>query len=79
VPAEKTAFSPVHFAASRISAEIDAMLADLPADANLEEVAADLIAVVAAMNGHTDFVAIFTEAILARRALTELGINLDPS
>ena len=66
----------VGLAAVPISIEIDAMLAALPADADLSEIASDLIAELASMSDHPQFVAIFTEALIARQALTELGIKL---
>jgi hypothetical protein len=69
-------FDVVHSAACRISAEIDAMLGDLPGDVNLDEVAADLVAVVTSMSTRPDFIRIFTEAIAARQALIELRIKI---
>ena len=49
------------------------MLGRLPADADLDEIASALIVNLAAMSDHPNFIAIFTEALAGRRALTELG------
>ena len=63
-------------AAIPISIEIDRMLVGLPADADLDKIASDLVANLTAMSDHPNFIAIFTEALAARRALTELGIKI---
>jgi len=68
-------FDAVHEAAVQISIEIDAMLAALPAGADQTEIASDLMDYVASMSDHPQFVAIFTDALIARRALTELGVK----
>ena len=60
-------------AAIPISIEIDRMLGRLPANADLDEIASALIVNLAAMSDHPTFIAIFTEALATRRALTELG------
>jgi hypothetical protein len=60
-------------AAVPISIEIDRMLGRLPANADLDEIASALIVNLAAMSDHPNFIAIFAEALAARRALTELG------
>lgn len=66
----------VRLAAIAISIEIDAMVAALPADADLTEIAFDLIyELEAAMCDRRDIIAIFKEALMARRALTELGVD----
>jgi hypothetical protein len=54
-------------AAIPISIEIDRMLVGLPAGTNLDEIASALIANLAAMSDHPNFIAIFTEALAARR------------
>ena len=66
----------VHRASVPISIEIDEMLSRLPADANLDEIAFDLIAQLAAKSHRPEFIAIFTEALVARQALIELDIKL---
>jgi hypothetical protein len=66
----------VDSAAIPISIEIDRMLSGLPADADLDEIASALIVNLAAMSDHPNFIVIFTEALAARRALTELGIKI---
>ena len=77
MPAEQTeTFDAVHFAALPIAIEIDAMVATLPADADLAQVAADLIYELALRCERREFVEIFTEALAARRALIELGVHL---
>jgi hypothetical protein len=63
-------------AAIPISIEIDRMLSGLPVDADLNEIASALIVNLAAMSDHPNFIAIFTEALAARQALTELGIKI---
>jgi hypothetical protein len=65
----------VRTAAAKISVEIDAMLGALPADADLDEIAGDLIAVLASKSDHAEFIVIFTQALAARQALTELGVK----
>jgi hypothetical protein len=65
----------VRLAAIAISIEIDAMVAALPADADLTEIAFDLIYELEAMCDRRDIIAIFKEALMARRALTELGVD----
>jgi hypothetical protein len=68
-------YEAVDAAAIPISIEIDRMLVGPPADADLDKIASDLIANLAAMSDHPNFIAIFIEALAARRALTELGIK----
>jgi hypothetical protein len=75
VPEPQTS-NPVHLAVLPIAIEIDAMVAALPADADLAEIASDLIFELDARCGSRDFIAIFKEALAARRALTELGIKV---
>jgi hypothetical protein len=65
----------VRTAAAKISFEIDAMLMALPADVDLTEIAGDLVAILALQTDHPEFIAIFTEALAARQALTELGVK----
>ena len=68
----------VRLAAVPISIEIDAMVAALPADADLAEIADDLIFELASLSDHhPQFIAIFREALIARRVLIELGISLE--
>lgn len=52
------------------------MVAALPADTDLTEIAFDLIDNLASMSDHPQFIAIFREALIARRALIELNIQL---
>lgn len=66
----------VDSAAIPISIEIDRMLSGVPADADLDEIASALIVKLAAMSDHPNFIVIFTEALAARRALTELGVKI---
>jgi hypothetical protein len=66
----------VHHAAVRISIETNEMLRRLPADADLDEVAYDLIAQLAAMSDRPEFIDIFTTALAARQALTELDVKI---
>jgi hypothetical protein len=76
MPAQQTGtIEAVRLAAIPISIEIDAMVAALPADADLAEIAGDLIAVLASTSDHPEFIAIFTEALAARQALIELGVK----
>jgi hypothetical protein len=78
MPAEQTeTIDAVRLAAAPISVEIDAMLAALPADADLAEIAFDLIFELEAMCDRRDIIAIFKEGLIARRALTELGVDLN--
>lgn len=74
--AQAEAFDAVHFAAARIATEIDLMMAALPADTEPTELAANLMDDVASMSEYPQFVAVFTEALIARRALTELGVKI---
>jgi hypothetical protein len=73
---EPETINAVHLAVLPISIEIDAMVAALPPDADLAEIASDLIYKLDARCGSRDFIAIFKEALAARDALTELGIKL---
>jgi hypothetical protein len=73
---EPQTINAVHFAVLPIAIEIDAMVAALPADADLAEIASDLISKLDSRCGSRDFIAIFKEALAARQALTELGIKL---
>jgi hypothetical protein len=76
MPAEQPeTIDAVRLAAVQISIEIDAMIAALPAEADPAETAFDLIAELESMSDHPQFIAIFTEALIARRVLTELGIR----
>jgi hypothetical protein len=78
VPAEQTeTIDVVHSAAVPISIEIDAMVAALPADSDLSRIAFDLIFELASMSNHPQFIAIFREALIARRTLIEQGISLE--
>ena len=63
----------VHRASVPISIEIDEMLSRLPADANLDEIAFDLIAQLAAKSDRPEFIAIFTEALAARQGPDRIG------
>jgi hypothetical protein len=45
------------------------------ADADPIEVANDLIVELAACCGYPEFIALFADALAARQAMTELGIN----
>ena len=65
----------VRSAAIPISIEIDVMVAALPANVDLTEIAGDLVAILASQTDHPEFIAIFTEALAARQALTELGVK----
>jgi hypothetical protein len=77
MPAEQTeTFDAVHFAAALISIEIDAMVAALPAGADLTEIAFELIDELEARCDCRDFIAIFKEALIGRQALTELSVQL---
>jgi hypothetical protein len=69
----------VGLAAVPISIEIDAMLAALPADADLAEIAGELIFQLEGRCDCRDFIAILSEALIARTALTELGIKFKPA
>jgi hypothetical protein len=51
-------------------------VAALPAGANLTEIAFDLVDELERMCDRSDIIAIFKEGLLARKALTELGIQL---
>ena len=73
---QKTIDDVVHSAAAPISIELDTMIAALPANADLTEIAFDWISRLEAMCDRRDFIAIFNEALIARQALTELGIKL---
>ena len=64
-------------AAGPISIEIDAMVAALPAGADLAEIAIELIYELGERCDSRDFIAIFKEALTARHALTELGVDLN--
>jgi hypothetical protein len=66
----------VHMAAVPISVEIDAMLARVPADADLADIADELVAELEAMCDRRDFIDVFNKALIARRALVELGIGV---
>jgi hypothetical protein len=63
-------------AAVPISIEIDEMLALFLQTRGLDEIAFDLIDRLKAICGHLKFIAIFAEALIARRVLTELGVKL---
>jgi hypothetical protein len=77
MPAEQAETSEaVRSAAVPISIEIDAMIAALPGGADLTEIAFDLINELEARCDCRDFIAIFKEALLARRTLIELGVDL---
>jgi hypothetical protein len=67
------------WAAAQISRAIDEITAALPPDADLTEMAFNLISEIEAMCDRGDIIAIFKEALIARQALSELEINLDPS
>lgn len=73
---EPQTINAVHLEVLPIAIEIDAMVAALPADADLAEIASDLISKLDARCGSRDFITIFKEALAARQALTELGIKL---
>jgi hypothetical protein len=66
----------VHIAALPIAIAIDSMVATLPADADLAEIAADLVYELALMCERRELIEIFTEALGARRTLIQLGIQL---
>jgi hypothetical protein len=65
----------VHMAALPISVEIDAMLARVGADADLVQIAEELVAELEVKCGRSDFIDVFSKALMARRALVELGIG----
>jgi hypothetical protein len=65
----------VHRAAVPIAIEIDEMLGRLPANADRNEIAFDLIDRLREICDHPEFIAIFADALIARRVLTELGIK----
>ncbi len=65
----------VHRAAAPIASEIDEMLVRLPASADRNEIAFDLIDRLKEISDHPEFIAIFADALIARRVLTELGIK----
>jgi hypothetical protein len=73
---QEEAIGAVRSAAVPISIAIDAMVAELPADANLAEIAFDLIDGVEAMGSCGEIISIFKEGLIARQALTELGVDL---
>jgi len=59
----------VHRAAAPIAIEIDEMLGRLPASADRNEIAFDLIDRLKEISDHPEFIAIFADALIARRAL----------
>jgi hypothetical protein len=66
------------WAVAEISVAIERLIAALPAGADLTQVAFDLVDGVEAMgSGGADLAAIFREGLIARRALTELGVDLN--
>ena len=65
----------VHTAAVPISVEIDAMLARVPAGADLAQIAEELVAELEVMCARRDFIDVFSKALIARRTLVELGIG----
>ena len=65
----------LHRAAVPIAIEIDEMLGRLPANADRNEIAFDLIDRLKEICDHPEFIAIFADALIARRVLTELGIK----
>jgi hypothetical protein len=66
----------VHSAAIPISVQIDTMLAAVPSDADLAEIASDLVLELDAICDRRDFIEIFTKALAARQALFELSIQV---
>lgn len=66
----------VHKAAIPISIEIDAMLASVPADADLSQIADEFVAELEAICPRRDFIDIFAKGLMARRTLVELGIGV---
>jgi hypothetical protein len=77
MPAEqqKTVDDEIDWAGAQISHAIDTLLAALPVDSDRTEIAHDLMDCVASISDYPQFVAMFTEGLLARRVLTELGIK----
>ena len=64
----------VNLAAVAVSVEIDRMISSIPG-ADPEKLAEQLLDEVSAMSGSADFVSILVKALLARKALIELGIE----
>ena len=77
-PLQPEPFDAVRFAAIPLSIEINAMLAALPANADLTEIAVELIYELGERCDNRDFIEIFKEALTARQALTDLGVDLNP-
>jgi hypothetical protein len=76
MPAEQPeTIDAVRLAAVPISIEIDAMIAAIPADADPAEIAFDLIAELESMSDHPQFIAIFTEALIAREVMIRTGVK----
>jgi hypothetical protein len=63
-------------AAVEILIAIDRMIAEIPPETNLVELAEDLVWLIARESKHKDFVGILDKAMTARRALIELGIEI---
>jgi hypothetical protein len=55
---------------------IDRMMAEIPPETDLVELAEDLVSVIASESRHQSFVGILNEAMVARQALIELGIKI---
>ena len=66
----------VDLASVAISIELDRMIEALPAGANVSEVASDLVARLLDISDNREFAEILQEALIARKALTELGVKL---
>jgi hypothetical protein len=78
MPAEQPeSIAAVRLAAAPISIEIDAMVAALPAGADLAEIAIELIYELGERCDSRDFITIFKEALTARLALIDLGVDLN--
>ena len=52
------------------------MMAEVPPEKDLTELAEDLVYCIASESKHPNFVGIFEQAMTARRALIELGIKI---
>lgn len=80
MPAEQTETAneadAIDLAVAEISVAIERLVAALPADADVTQVAFDLVYGVEAMGGCGEIISIFKEGLLARRALTELGVKI---
>lgn len=65
----------VDLASVAISIELDRMIETLPPGVNLSEVASDLVARLLDISDSCEFAGILQEALIARKALAELGVT----